>query len=76
MYWIEMFYADGTPILGIGNGQALIRAVYWKRTTAFKHALACLGRDICGKTAMSMRVRQMMPPMSWVGTRIVFEKSV
>lgn len=38
-YYIEAFYADGSPILGNMDGQAVIRARLYKRTNAYKRAV-------------------------------------
>ena len=37
--YIEAYYADGSPILGNMDGQAVISAKQYKRTNAYKRAV-------------------------------------
>lgn len=41
--YIECFYADTTPILGTGDGQAVIHAKDYKRTNAYKRIRNVVG---------------------------------
>ncbi len=39
-YYIEAFYADGSPILGNLDGQAVIHAKRYRQTLAYKNVIA------------------------------------
>ena len=53
--YIECYYLDGTPILGNLDGQAVIHAVYYRRTNAYKRACNIVGnpKHMSGKVGFA-----------------------
>jgi hypothetical protein len=42
--YISCYYADSKPILGNGDGQAVIHAKNYKRTNAYKRIVSIVGK--------------------------------
>jgi len=54
-YYIECYYADGKPILGNLDGQAVIHARLYRRTAAYKRLAKIVGNPnhMGGKVAFA-----------------------